>query len=490
MQSSSREKKPRSIIVWFVHLGVLRGSTLVCFLFSVFIFSLSAEGASDTESARSVVKITAKSPDGMVSYATGFVWQQPTQVVTALHAVVGSEKITAYSEAQKKLSAAKIIRVHKESDLALLELERDLGLTPLNAETVDPNSLQEYYIWGYPHNVNTMQGDHIRFSRSLNQEQPTLKSILKVSDEMKEQLEQQGFPAIDVKILRVSSTIQPGHSGAPIFTKEGNVVGIGDGGLRGGVARINWAIPAEQYLPQLPDSTDEIPGQISLQAKLYSSQESVPADSSPHKITTTNNQSLKKVSTVTLSDIISTLPEENEKRQTLEEEVEDFKEKVGYGLEKTLLDIYDNPEVGVSLALPAGISVKAQGDLFFVSSKDYPIQMFVKISKSENMENALSEAEDFSETIRESDQWEEDQDSPDMKGCDDDDEWCFWGFSRVKYDSYGDPVKELTESWEIYHGDFLGAAIVTDLASFSIQQEEIYNLLIFCLDYLVTFSVH
>jgi hypothetical protein len=492
MQSSRREKSSKSITIWFSHLLVMRGSVLVCFLFSILIFNLPAEGASDIESARSVVKITAKSPDDKVSHATGFVWQQPTQVVTALHAVAGSEKVTVYSEAQKKLSAAQIIRVHKESDLALLQLERDIGLTPLNAESVDPNSLQEYYIWGYPHNVNTMQGDHIRFSRSLNQEQPTLKSILKVSDEMKNQLEQQGFPSIDVKIIRVSSTIQPGHSGAPIFSLGGMVVGVGDGGLRGGVARINWAIPAAEYLPKLSDSRDEIPGQTSLQANLYSAAENTPVDPTlAQRIVTSNQQTLYKVSTVRISDLLRTLPPMSDwEGYSLEDGLEDFEEDEGYDFTDALVDIYDNPETGISLAVPAGMIVTAQHDVFVFSWKNLPIQTFLKISKSGRMETAMLQAQTFSKVFNEAEQWEEDPDYEDTKEVSPDDEnWWYFTFSRLKTDADDEVIGQLTETWEIKHGSFVGASIVEDVSDSTEEQERISSLMLFCLWNLVKFSV-
>jgi hypothetical protein len=490
MRISSKVTHSQSENLWFPQVLTFGKSLFV----GIFLFTLIAipiEGAHDMESALSVVKITAKTASGQVNHATGFVWQQPTYVVTALHAVAGSEKITVYSEAKKKLSAATILRVLKKSDLALLEMERDLELTPLSSETVDPNSLDEFYIWGYPQNVNTMQGDYIRFSRSLNQEQPTLQSILKVSDELKKELEQQGFPAIDVDILRISSIIQPGHSGAPILSKEGAVVGIGDGGLRGGVARINWAIPAELYLPLLPDSQDDIPGQASLQAKLYSVSETQPAEPAVSVATTAGPQSLKKTLTTTLENIISTLPEESEKCQTLQEELEEF-EEADIPIEHVQLNIYDNPEVGVSLAVPAEISLETQDDLFVFSSKAHAIRMVVKISNSGDREKAFVEAESFSKLVRQNTNWELDPDYKDMKDCSDDsdaEQPCYFCFFRVQYDADDEIIAHLEESWDISDGRFLGAAILTDLMKETPQQEDLLEILGFCLDYLVTFSI-
>jgi hypothetical protein len=490
MRVSATVTSIKATILWFFQMLTLGKSFWVCFL-TCFFFAIPATGGSDADSASSVVKITAKTVTGQVNHATGFIWQKPTYVVTALHAVAGSEKITVYSEAKKKLSAATILRVLKKSDLALLEMERDLELTPLSSETVGPNSLDEFYIWGYPQNVNTMQGDHIRFSRSLNQKQPTLQSILKVSDELKKELEQQGFPAIDVDILRISSIIQPGHSGAPIFSKEGTVVGIGDGGLRGGVARINWAIPAERYLSLLPDSQDDIPGQASLQAKLYSASETSSEKPAIAVMMTAGTQSLEKTLTTTLEDIISTLPEESEKYQTLQGELEEF-EEADIPIKHVQLNIYDNPELGVSLAVRAEMSLETQDDLFVFSSKANAIRMVVKISNPGDRKKAFVEGELFSKLVRQNAHWEFDPDNDDMENCSDGsdaEQSCYSCFFRVQYDADDEVIALLEESWDISDGRFLGAVILANLMEETPQQEDLLEILGFCLDYLVTFSI-
>src|SRR5690606_27943222 len=88
------------------------------------------------------------------------------------------------------------------------------------------------------------------------------------------------YPLPNARIYRISSIIQPGHSGAPILTSSGKVIGIADGGLRGGTARINWAMPSEIYLRSLVTSTDNIPGTISIQHNLYSNSFYIPLNTS------------------------------------------------------------------------------------------------------------------------------------------------------------------------------------------------------------------
>jgi len=179
----------------------------------------------DMDGAKSVVKITTtfKGPDEegkivtKVGNATAWCWNKPNQVVTALHAVAGipDKDITVYTDMESKSSGAKVIKVLKEADLTLLQLDTDLGLKPLILADVDPNSQNEFSIWGFPHGIFQMAGDNIRFSRSLGP-LPTLNNLVNKTD-YKFTLEKQQYPLTKSRILRISSTIQPGHSGAPFL---------------------------------------------------------------------------------------------------------------------------------------------------------------------------------------------------------------------------------------------------------------------------------
>jgi S1-C subfamily serine protease len=66
-------------------------------------------------------------------------------------------------------------------------------------------------------------------------------------------------PAADLEILNIDvGTIIPGTSGSPIVNDAGQVVAIADGGLEGGLAGINWAIPSRN-ITSLVTSTDARP---------------------------------------------------------------------------------------------------------------------------------------------------------------------------------------------------------------------------------------
>lgn len=279
-------------------------------------------------SAKSVVKIETSyigkdrqgTPSKVVNTSTGWVWNNPQWVITTLHSVAGVERIEVYAP-NGKSTTAQLVRVLKEADLALLKLDKDLELKPLQTQKASPQSTGTYYIWGYPHNVYTMQGDEIKFSMSLTQN-PTLSDLI-TGHKLKQDLEIQGYPLPKAKIFRISSTIQPGHSGAPILTGDGMVIGIADGGLRGGTARINWAMPSETYITNLMNSTEDKPTIVSKQIELYSNPVYVPIDASDSEVnqyiareeemSTVNSGTgteIHKTWTASLGDIYDTLDED------------------------------------------------------------------------------------------------------------------------------------------------------------------------------------
>lgn len=346
------------------------------------VLAITVSGQStDMESAKtSVVKIKTnylRTENGKavkdLGVATGWCWNEPTLVVTALHAVTGANEITVYRSPGQSTNAV-IIKVLKEADLALLRLNTDLGLKPLQLQETDPNSSKELYVWGFPHSVHTMQGDEIRLSRSM-EKSPTLNSIL-TGNKLKMELEEQGYPLPAARILRISSTIQPGHSGAPIMTSTGNVVGIADGGLRGGAARINWAMPAQYYVPRLGTSNDPIPSTASVQVSLYSNRTTVDADASEEaetqeiaqetKQNTVQNgeQSVTLTWTASYEDIFSTMAPEDQK------DLIEITQSLELNMSDATFDIYEDYETGASIAIPGNAVFEVQDGWFYTANHD------------------------------------------------------------------------------------------------------------------------
>ncbi len=225
-------------------------------------FCLAGQGSAlaekDKVSSGSVVQVRCVSDQGG-SKATGFVWPTRGFVVTALHAVAACPTILVFSEPAEEQSEAKLESVLLEADLALLRLEDDMGLAPIAHQQEEPNTRDSYYIWGYPLVEEEMSGKRLEFADGYKGGVTSLGTAF-ASKQLDDLFATQSYPTEDTQILRVASTIQPGHSGAPILsTLDGRVVAIADGGLLDGWRGINWSIPAHIYLAQLKTSSDAFP---------------------------------------------------------------------------------------------------------------------------------------------------------------------------------------------------------------------------------------
>jgi hypothetical protein len=381
------------------------------FLFFLTIATLHSAGifaqGSDRISAKSVVKITTKfkGPDekGQIvtkaGNGTGWCWNNSKQVVTALHVVAGIpvKDIKVYTDKESKSSGVvKIVKVLKEADLALLELDTDLGLTPLTLAEVDQNSTSEFYVWGFPHGIFQMAGDDIRFSRSLDAS-PTLNSIINKTG-AKDEFEVQEYPLPTAKILRVSSTIQPGHSGAPIIDKSGKVIGVADGGLRSGTARLNWAFPANMYVPRLLNSNDPAPTTTSLQSNLYSSYTVIPDNVSQEEqnqivekeasenIVGNDSQSISKTWTASYDEILETMYEEDRN------EIMVISAQNGINMDDTWYDIYEDFNTGATITIPYGENMVYDNGWFYVNNESNTLHYSSLIFNAGDYENAKNSA--------------------------------------------------------------------------------------------------
>lgn len=218
----------------------------------------SALAEKDKVSAGSVVQVRCVTDQGG-SKATGFVWPTRGFVVTALHAVAACPSILVFSEPAMEQSEAKLESVLLEADLALLRLEDDMGLAPIAHQQDEPNTRDSYYIWGYPLVEEEMSGKRLEFADGYKGGVTNLGTAF-ASKQLDDLFAAQDYPTEDTQILRVASTIQPGHSGAPILsTLDGRVVAIADGGLLDGWRGVNWSIPAHIYLARLETSGDAFP---------------------------------------------------------------------------------------------------------------------------------------------------------------------------------------------------------------------------------------
>jgi len=187
------------------------------------------------------------------NYSTGFVYKENGRVVgilTALHGVCGCNSITAEDSNGKKLYSLKVTKADITSDIALLHSTEIISnySTGYEFSALSASSLtgKDVTIYGYPFGRQIILKQ--RNGKISEPSTGTLKQFVK--PENINPLSQRGSPGIYEDVLNLEAEIAPGQSGSPIIY-NGQVVGIGNGGLGGGTSHACWAIPVRdiQLLP-------------------------------------------------------------------------------------------------------------------------------------------------------------------------------------------------------------------------------------------------
>lgn len=174
---------------------------------------------------------------------TGFRVQGRIGIVTALHGVADCKTISAVADNGQELFNDLVIeQVDIERDIALLvssELAQKssdgLALSTLTASEILTTPLS---IVGYPLGLDQQDID----SNLLVRDVESLDAVIPDPEET-EAFRLRHSPALTITVLNIQAQLLPGHSGAPLLDPENRLVGVGNGGLRGGTVNRSWAIP-------------------------------------------------------------------------------------------------------------------------------------------------------------------------------------------------------------------------------------------------------
>lgn len=216
--------------------------------------------------SRSVVVVTAENCAGPSRTGTGFVWREKRWIVTALHIVSGCKRLSVRSQSAGALRTVRLLRVSKQSDLALLGLDEDLpGVEPLSSSSVSPEVDDVLKAVGYQLGAPTLSDVPLRVALGSS----ALRDMLPES--VRKEISAAGSPGLSLTVLRLDGHLLPGLSGAPILESAGLVVGVGDGGLENGAASISFGIPV-RYLAELEASTEPISGTVGLSFAHFSAE--------------------------------------------------------------------------------------------------------------------------------------------------------------------------------------------------------------------------
>jgi hypothetical protein len=173
---------------------------------------------------------------------TGFRLAGRKGIITALHGVADGTTFSAYNESGDVLNNLKIASVDIDNDLALLrspeiESRPAEGLQAVDRLTIEPGTPLRAF--GHPEGINLYIKDDLRAGTPVTKKLHTV-----IPPNSARLFDLRKSPSANITILNISSgNIGPGFSGAPLLNSDNRVVGIVDGGLRGGALAISWAIP-------------------------------------------------------------------------------------------------------------------------------------------------------------------------------------------------------------------------------------------------------
>jgi len=217
-------------------------------------------------------------------------------------------------------------------------------------------------------------------------------------------------------------------------------VGVTDGGLREGTARLNWAMPAYDYVPRLLTSTDTKPGSRSMQVNLYSSTTTVDVEATEEEQikeleqeaqeNTINNgdQSISKTWTASFKEIIETMTVEDKN------DIMDIVQTYKIDMSDAWFDVYEDFETGATITIPAGEDFAIEDGFFYVTNADATIESLSLPYNEVSYEAAKNAITLVLEEFQKSGTWVEDPDSPDEMDADDEYEYASFDATRTSND--------------------------------------------------------
>jgi hypothetical protein len=172
---------------------------------------------------------------------TGFrgFWNGQHGIVTALHGVAGCNRYYVTQGENVYLDDLTLTAVDYDKDVAFLsssQLANEPGAALPKANfNINQDQLK---VIGYP------DGALEQFSNFLRYHENPLRKLGSWHQTVTNMCQQRQSPKCDIDVLLVANEVLiPGYSGAPVFNQNNEVVGIADGGLKGGTAMMNWIIP-------------------------------------------------------------------------------------------------------------------------------------------------------------------------------------------------------------------------------------------------------
>ncbi len=223
----------------------MRRHSIVFVLIGFFSFlgnSLMADEIIDPAVFR--VMLNNCGPQGGGFVQTGFRagWNGHEGIVTALHGVSGCDGYYATQGEIIYLTDLKLAAVDVDRDVAFLSSRQIASVpgVPLHKAkyNIGKDQKDQLKVVGYPDGVLSQISNELRYHEN------PLRPLSNLHSVVVNMCEKRKSPKCNTMVLLVAGEpLIPGDSGAPIFNQDHQVIGIADGGLKGGLALVNWIIP-------------------------------------------------------------------------------------------------------------------------------------------------------------------------------------------------------------------------------------------------------
>ena len=343
--------------------------TASCLLAALSLFTIKAGAVIDADTLKevkkSVVRVQARQCVNDAQNGSGFLYGSENQVVTALHVIAGCEKFSVYHEDSGNTLSASVLKTYKKADMAVLKLSAALPHAVLTRSNIQPEYNERLIVIGYEANAPTMDDTELRVTSGSNR----LADML--NDKAITQIKQVGMPSVDLEILRFDGHLIPGISGGPILNKNGEVVGIADGGLESGTASISWGVPIKNFYHLMSGSELDISGQASGAGTLTASRVfSADTDINMGKSISCGQFTFRKMRTRSLSELYQTSDSPMGISQLIS-----AAHYAGHPNINPDFDIYIHQASGGAFAIPQGWEIEKSGNHCRAYNDDGSVEM-------------------------------------------------------------------------------------------------------------------
>ncbi|WP_414828977.1 S1 family peptidase [Alteromonas sp. H39] len=330
--------------------------TTCCLLTALSLITIEAGVAMDADTLRevkkSVVRVQARQCANDAQNGSGFLYGKANQVVTALHVIAGCQKFSVYHEESGNTLTATVLKTFKKADMAVLTLSASLPHAVLTRSNLQPEYNDRLIVIGYEANAPTMDDTELRVTSGSNR----LADML--NDKAITLIKQVGMPSVDLEILRFDGHLIPGISGGPILNKQGEVVGIADGGLESGTASISWGVPIKNFYHLMSGNELDMSGQASGDGTLTASRVfSADTDINMGKSINCGQFTFRKMRTRSLNDLYQTSDSPMGISQLI-----NAAHYAGHANLNPGFDIYIHQASGGAFAIPQGWEVEKSGN--------------------------------------------------------------------------------------------------------------------------------